>query len=180
MSNKAKKHSSNRAAIQNRAPAPETQPGTSVATVQTAVGAKAALPPGIVIKRRITMPSLVMKKAGQTLFLNIVDAMRVSTVKDKPTTDGKAKEPATICTAGDILTGEMFTFLVPSVVRENLRRDYPGDSYVGKCFMIENKGKRTEGQRYWDFAISEIDATGLTAAAQEAESLAAANRAEAD
>jgi len=171
MSKQAKK-TANRAAVQQTEPA---QNPVAV-VVQNAIGARAPLPAGIVITRRITMPSLVMKKAGVVAYLTIVDAMRVSTVKNKPVkdSDGKEKplEPATVCTVGDILTGEMYTFLVPSVVRENLKRDYPNDTYVGKCFLIENKGKRNEGQRYWDFAIAEIDASGLTAAAQSGEGAA--------
>lgn len=166
MSKQAKK-TANREAINT--PSQPAQTSTAVA-VQNAIGAKAQLPVGIVITRRITMPSLVMKKAGVVAYLTIVDAMRISTVKNKPAKgpDGKDRpvDPATICTVGDILTGEMYTFLVPAVVRENLIRDYPGDAYVGKCFMIENKGKRNEGQRYWDFAIAEIDASALTAVAQ--------------
>lgn len=118
----------------------------------------ANMPEGFTIKRQITLPSLAIKVAGTGRVLHILDAIRVSKVVDKkPTADGKTREPANICTVADAMTGEQFIFIVPAVVRENLVRDYPNDSYVDKVFWIENKGKRTENQRYNDFAISEVN-----------------------
>jgi len=116
-------------------------------------GPVVGMPEGLTVTRRVTMPSLALKTPGQGRALLIQDAMRISQIKDK--TDQK-REPATICTVTDMKSGEMFTFIVPAVVRENLVRDYPSDSYVGKGFWIVNKGKRTETQRYNDFEITEV------------------------
>jgi len=136
-------------------------PGTAVALP----GGKAlALPAGIKVTKRITLPSLTIKE-NQRRFLHLVDQMRISQVKQKPAADGTTPKPATVCTAGDVETGEMFIFIVPAVVMENLQRDYPEHSYVGKSFMIWNKGKRKEGQRYNDFEIAEVDVSELTASA---------------
>lgn len=123
-----------------------------------------ALPPGVKLVKRITLPSLALKNKGETRILAIADAMRVSTIQDKKGADGtKPRDPATICTVGDVMTGEVFTFIVPSVVKANLNRDYPNDGYVGRAFLIEHMGKRNESQRYADFSLSEVDVSGVNA-----------------
>lgn len=147
-------------------PAQPSAVSTELASLPVA-GAR-PLPAGIVLKRRITLPSLSMKKKGDIRYLTIADPMRVSKVVDKPTADGKVKEPATICTVGDVLTGEVYTWIVPAVCKKNILDDYPDESYVGKCFMVENMGKRTDGQRYHDFSLAEVNADALTAQARAA------------
>lgn len=114
----------------------------------------ASLPEGFTVKRRITLPSLALKQVGQGRALKIMEEMRISKVKDK---SDQKREPATVCPVTDMATGEVFTFIVPAVVRENLRDNYPDDSYVGKTFWIVNKGKRSESQRYNDFEVSEVE-----------------------
>ena len=122
------------------------------------------IPEGYKAKRAITLPSLSIKP-GTFYNLRIEDAMRISTVRDKPAfeADGKTKkkprDPATICTVTDVITGEQYTYLVNSVVQENLRRDFPNDTYVGKVFKIANMGKRQENQKYYDFSIIELEAS---------------------
>lgn len=70
-------------------------------------------------------------------------------------TDGKPTDkPADICKAVDLETGEMVTFVVPTVVKAALVEEV-GD-YIGKCFEIEKIGKR-EGKRYVDYAVYEIE-----------------------
>lgn len=137
--------------------------GTSASTAIATVGLT-NLPAGIALVRRLTMPSLVMNKLGERRFLAIADALRVSKVPGKINKEGVQEKPATVCTVGDVETGEVFTWLVPAVVQSTFVQDYEGDSYVGKCFMVENLGKR-EGKRHIDFAVAEVDASGLTAQA---------------
>lgn len=146
----------------SKAKASKSKPGTAVAKRGADTGAVAAppsnrtdLPPGITIKRQVTMPSLVMKTPGEVRYLAIRDAMRVSNIKDKPDAHGKTRDPATVCTVVDIQTGENFTWLVPAVCKGNFNEVYPGDSYVGLAFRVENRGKR-EGKRYTDFSLDEI------------------------
>lgn len=113
------------------------------------------IPEGYKVKRQITVPTLSMKEQGKPRLLQIMDAMRVSTYKDPDPKKAKEK-PATVCGVTDMETGEVFQFLVPSVVEANLKRDYEGDSYVGKVFRIECLGKRPN-KRYRDFSIFEVE-----------------------
>lgn len=144
-------------------------PAASTAVALADAGALAvALPAGFKVRRAVTLPSLSIK-AGTFYCLKLLDALRVSTVKDKPgfEADGKTpkkpRDPATICTAVDVVTGEQYTYLCNAVVCENLKRDYPDNGYIGKVFKIANMGKRTENQRYYDFSIIELEAEEVAA-----------------
>lgn len=133
---------------------------------------KAKLPAGFKVAKILTLPTIVLKKKGEARILTIKDAIRISKVEGKKNADGTREKPAKICTAIDAQTGEMGTFLVPAVVQSNLEKEYaevvmdkegkitgvkPGtEKYVGKTFHIVNMGKRTPGQRYNDFTISEV------------------------
>lgn len=132
-------------------------PKKSSTEAQAPVVTAAKIPDGFKVKRNITLPVLVLKKAGDKRIVEIQDEMRVSKIEQKADAQGKKREPATICTVADAQTGEQFTMLVPAVVKSNLLRDYPEAKYVGKVFMIENMGKRTEAQRYNDFRIYEVE-----------------------
>ncbi len=116
----------------------------------------ANLPTGYKAKKQVTLPSLSMKE-GQTFALRFDTAMRVSEVMDKKTEGKKPRDPATIANVTDVATGEQYIFIVPSVVKSNLERDYKDESYVGCVFQITHKGKRKESQRYFDFAITELE-----------------------
>ena len=130
------------------------------------------LPEGASVVRRVTLPSLAIKKVGQVETLTILDEMRQSKITQKTKrSDGKMMEPATICSAGKHPTGEVVTFIVPAIVKSNLLRDYAKvktddegnvveileHNYVNKTFIIKNCGKRSESQRYNDFEITEIE-----------------------
>lgn len=134
----------------------KSKPGTSVAPATGTNVVVANLPEGVKIVKRITLPSLAIKKAGESRILAFADQMRESKVITKQA-DGTPRKPAMIATVGDCLTGEMFIFIVPTVVHANLERDYPDGTYVGKAFQVVNKGKRSESQRYNDFEISEVE-----------------------
>lgn len=118
-----------------------------------------ALPEGYAVARAVTLPSLSIKK-GASYPLRIDSEMRVSKVKEKVEAGKKPREPATICDATNVADGEQYIFIVPAVVKENLTRDYPNGSYVGKVFQIANMGKRQENQRYFDFSILELKKAG--------------------
>lgn len=123
--------------------------------VQAPAGA-AELPEGFKRVRTVTLPSFSLKEIGVGRGLKIMDAIRVSKVEGKPDKDGNKPKPADICTAADVQTGQMYIFIVPAVVKSNLERDYPKESYVDKGFYMVNMGKRTPNQRYNDYAIDEI------------------------
>ena len=112
------------------------------------------LPAGFSVRKQITVPTLTLKDASGPRILTIGDAMRVSTYVDPDPKKAKEK-PATVCGVTDEESGELFQFLVPSVVESNLRRDYPEDGYVGKTFRIQCLGKRPN-KRYRDFSIFEV------------------------
>lgn len=136
------------------------------------------LPDGFKAKRLITVPTLTMKEPGQARILTFNEAMRLSNYVDPDPTKAKEK-PATISQVTDAESGEVFQFLIPSVVEANLRRDYNGGKlviegsgkaqekswdetgathdYVGKTFRIVCEGKRP-GKRYRDFSIMEVEA----------------------
>lgn len=147
--------SSKKKAAKTTPPAKLTGESTALAIVPMKV------PEGVTVVRRLTMPSLVFKKDGEAHVLAIVDKLRVSSVPGKKKADGTTEDPATICTVGDCETGEMFTWLVPSVAQSVFERDYPGDEYVGKAFYVRKDGKR-EGKRHIDYTIAEVDASALT------------------
>jgi len=121
------------------------------------------LPAGVKVTRKLQMPSLVLKTPGELRILAIVDAMRKSKVPGKKKADGTQEDPATICTVGDVQSGEMFIWLVPAVVQSTFTQEFNADDYVGRSFAVKNLGKR-EGKRHVDFAVDEVDVSGIKAA----------------
>ena len=151
--------------------------GKSAPTPQAQVSAAAAaqVPSGFKAKRMITMPTLTMKDASPPRVLRFDSRMSLSTYVD-PDPKKQNEKPATIADVTDMVSGEIFKFLVPSVVEANIRRDYDAKAevegtgknarivkdtgehtYVGKCFQIQCMGKRP-GKRYRDFSIVEVEA----------------------
>ena len=130
------------------------QPDNTGGALAVSGSAKVAIPEGYAVARAVTLPSLSIKQ-GAGYPLRIDSVMRISQVKEKKGED-KKREPATICDCTNVADGEQYIFIVPAVVKENLTRDYPKDSYVGKVFQIANMGKRQENQRYFDFSILEL------------------------
>lgn len=127
------------------------------AAVSQAPKTKVAVPEGFKPKRAVTLPAIVLKE-GETRCLRITEAMHVSAAKaDKKNKEGKEMDPATVCAAVDVESGEMGNFVVPAVVRGNLEEKYPGDAYVGCVFQITHMGKRA-GKRYADFTVIELEA----------------------
>lgn len=47
-----------------------------------------------------------------------------------------AKEPAKLCQAIDLETGELGLLICPTVMVKEMNEQYPNDSYVGKCFSV--------------------------------------------
>lgn len=131
----------------------------STALAIPAPRAPVALPEGVRVRRLVTVPSLVLKDAGNARTLLIQSEIRVSKIEGKKGENGVKEKPADICDVTDLETGEQFIFLVPAVVKSNLERDYGDDveGYVGKAFYIRCDGKRNESQRYKDYTIIEVE-----------------------
>jgi hypothetical protein len=68
----------------------------------------------------------------------------------------KKKEPATLCDAIDLETGEMVQMIVNAVVKSVLSEEYAGNAYVGKAFTI-TKRQRVQGKSYDPFNVTEIE-----------------------
>lgn len=132
------------------------------------------LPGGFKAKRQITMPTLVMKDASPARILRFDARMALSKYIDPDPKKAKEK-PATVAAVTDMESGEVYQFLVPSVVESNLRRAYDAEvkvegegadarivndngehTYVGKIFRIQCLGKRP-GKRYRDFTLMEVE-----------------------
>lgn len=147
------------------------KPSKQQAENNVQVNATINMPEGFKVKRQITLPTLSMKTPSQAKILRFDEAMKVSTYVDPDPTKAKEK-PATIAMVTDMENGQIFQFIVPSVVQANLERDYCETkkdkegkvvevlkaNYVGLIFRIENLGKRP-GKRYWDFSIFEVEAS---------------------
>lgn len=69
--------------------------------------------------KALALPVLVLKTPGSAVAVLIREAMHVSDFA-KP-----GEKPATICAVADITTGQQSMFLVPSVVADTIRREYP-------------------------------------------------------
>lgn len=141
---------------------------------QAPVTSAVKLPEGFKAKRQITMPTLVMKDASPARLLRFDSRMALSKYLD-PDPKKQKEKPATVAAVTDMESGEVWQFLVPSVVESNLRRAYDAEvviegegknaaitkdegehTYVGKIFRIQCLGKRP-GKRYRDFTLLEVE-----------------------
>lgn len=123
-------------------------------------GAKMALPEGFKQKRQVTLPTLSLKATKDGVlppprFLKFEEAMHESKYVD-PDPKKQKEKPATIAAVTDMESGEVYQFIVPSVVQSQLERNYPDNAYVGCIFRLACLGKRP-GKRYWDFSITEVE-----------------------
>lgn len=122
--------------------------------------AQAQAQPGrrFAVVRNVTLPVFKVE-IEKPIYCTIKDAMRVSSAQGKAKGDkpGEAKkEPATVCTAVDLETGELKTLIVSAVIKSIFTEDYPNDSYVGKSFCLVKHAKK-EGKNYFNFSVDEVD-----------------------
>lgn len=174
----ATKNKSNKPAVSARAAADALQGGTNVVPVHHGA---LALPPGVKAKRALSLPVLVMKKAGDARTLVFLSNLQVSRVPGK---EGEA--PATVASVADVETGEQMIYLVPAVVESTILQTFaaPGtdtkparenakarhDLYesvplAGMTFYIRNEGKKKESQRHVDFTVVECEPAEVSPAA---------------
>jgi hypothetical protein len=108
------------------------------------------------VKRHVTLPTLGKLKDGQVIYIRFDSVMSVSKVT-KPQKDGQPKEePATIAQVTMLDTGELYTFLVPAVVKSVLNEEYPKETYLGKGFAITQVGQK-DGKRYKNYTVAELE-----------------------
>jgi hypothetical protein len=109
------------------------------------------------IKRHVTLPTLSKLKDGQTIYIRFDSVMTISKVVKPVLKPGdKPEEPATIAQVTMLDTGELYTFLVPAVVKSVLNEEYPKDAYLGKGFAIQQVGQK-DGKRYKNYTVAELE-----------------------
>lgn len=97
---------------------------------------------------RAVTQSVLKLPTGQSRYLYLIDPMTVGKkIDDK-------KEPATLCHAVDMETGEEGVIICPMVLQKELNENYPGESYVGKGFEISKT--RDPEKKYNHVSISEV------------------------
>lgn len=106
--------------------------------------------------RSVTLPTFRLEEE-KTIYVTIDSPMAVSSFAGKPDKDGKAKEPATVCTVTNVETGEIGHIIVGAVLKGILNETYAKDAYVGKSFEI-TKHAKANGKRYNTYSLFEIEA----------------------
>lgn len=104
--------------------------------------------------KNVTLP-LVKMEEDYPIYVKITSAMFVGKeVKG----DGKTAtmEPAVLAHVVNLENGEAAQIIISAVIKENLKDNYPEDSYVGKQFEFIKHAKRV-GKRYNDYSITEIE-----------------------
>lgn len=131
-------------------------------TIEGFGGQKVEVPFEVKVKRNLQLP--VLKFTDETpVYVRINDAMSVSdtanvgeNAKGKEARGQKMKEPATVVHCDNLIDKQQYTLICSAVIKANLARSYPDDSYVGKCFQLIRHAKR-EGKPYFDYTIAEIE-----------------------
>jgi len=135
---------------------PETIVETSTAVIESAASVATVKKGGLKMRvvKRITLPTL-NPSVGVPMFVRFDSAIRVSDYKD-PDPRKAEEKPADIAEITDMETGAVFLLLVSSVIKENLHRQYPDDTYKGRIFAIQKLPKRPN-KRYHDWDIAEVE-----------------------
>jgi hypothetical protein len=112
-------------------------------------------------KKVLTRPTISLKSEGAECYVKIVSAMHVGREmkSDEKDDAGKKREPATILEVINLETGEEAQVIAAAMIRSTLEEEYPGESYVGKCFYIANRGKQESkaGNRFNRLYVEEIE-----------------------
>ncbi len=109
------------------------------------------------VSRQVVIPSLILK-VDEPRFLKIVGKCEVSDIKPKA-----GFEAATVMRVQDLedSSGTIFSTIVNSVLKSELEKNYPNDSYVGHMFRVVKLG--TGGKKYHTFGLDEIKPKGAPA-----------------
>ena len=71
--------------------------------------------------------------------------------------DGKKKEPVDILTITDLETGEQMQIIAGKILVETIKKEYPDESYIDKCFEFTKLAARGSGaNKYHPWKIVEI------------------------
>lgn len=118
-------------------------------------GAYSFDPAAVKTKKIVNLPTLSQKNVG-SIYVAFLGAMFVGLPMKAVDKKDEKEEPATLANVVDLMTGKPAQIVVPTVQQSVLEENYPGNTYVGKAFKLENHGK-LNGKRYNSISIVEID-----------------------
>lgn len=107
--------------------------------------------------RLLTRPTLKFQE-GVPIFVKIEEKMFIGkdiVGRNADTTKAK-KEPATIANVIDLTNGEPSQIVCATIVKSTLTEEYPGETYVGKCFAMTKMAKDS-GKDYNKYKIEQIE-----------------------
>lgn len=104
--------------------------------------------------KQVTLP-LLKHGDGQTVVFRADSAMYLGKQLKAKTPDEPAPKRATMVKCFDQMLQQDSVYIVPAVLEDTWKTDYPSDSYIGKCFAIQKQPKK-EGQRHKDLVINEV------------------------
>lgn len=111
--------------------------------------------------KKLTRPTFKFV-IGKAVYVRIDEKVFIGKELKKDASEGGNKrEPAHVANVTNLETGELGQIIVSAVVLSVLNDEYPGDTYVGKCFSI-TKLQKTEGKAYFPYNVDEIEDPGAS------------------
>lgn len=129
------------------------------------------------VKAKLTRPLFKIIKDAP-LYVRIVGAMyQGEKLVKKDGTSASDMDPAILANVVNLETGEEGQIICNAALEAVLKRTYPNDGYIGKCFGLR-RNERVTGKKYDTFGVDEIEdpaqsdspavAAGLAASAANA------------
>ena len=103
----------------------------------------------------VTVPVLKLMP-GAPVYIKVEQKMEVSKQIETKKVGDKPMEPATIMHCTDLTTDNECLLIVGKMLASVINESYPADSYVGKLFEIESKGKLGD-KKYNVYSLTEIE-----------------------
>jgi hypothetical protein len=117
------------------------------------------------VVNNVTKEFFVIPEDGSAMYLKFETAFKIDesiTLRTRRTKNEEGqviqKEPMEVADVVNLQTGEEGRLIGNSVIKSELRNNYPSDSYVGKYFEFKQgeKRKSKDGNTYRAFKIVEI------------------------
>lgn len=108
-------------------------------------------------KRAVTRPVLSLKP-GTPIYVFIQGSMHTGEKIDGGSEADRAKAPPTLMHVEDLSTRDSKIVICPKVLQGELDKNFPDETYVGKCFEISTiKPDEARGKKYNLIALYEMD-----------------------
>lgn len=113
------------------------------------------------VLKQVTVPQIKLGVNEEHFFKLESEIFQAKEMKSRqPQDPSKAmKQPPMLCRVLHLESGARGEIIVPAVLKLELEEAYPSASYVGRSFLIINKGKKA-GKDYNTFEIAEIETDG--------------------